>query len=174
MDLFYILLVLLGGLFFLVARKPDIFRVTRAIVIAAPPEAIFAHVNNLRKWEGWSPWAVLDPNQKVTFAGPDAGAGAAMSWNGNNKVGAGTMTITESTPAKTIRFRLDFEKPMKGTSDATFEFMPEGGGTAVHWSMEGKNSPMAKLMSLFMNCEKMVGTQFEKGLASLKKLAEKT
>lgn len=152
--------------------QPDEFGVTRAANISAPPEKIFTHVNDLHAWEAWSPWAKLDPNSKITFTGPDQGTGAAMAWIGNNKVGEGKMTITDSQPSRAVRFCLDFQKPMKATNTALFTFAPDGGGTTVTWTMSGKNSLAGKVFGLFMNCDKMVGCQFEKGLASLKSVAE--
>ena len=155
------------------AGQPDAFAVTRTIRIAAPPEKIFPHVNDLRRWEAWSPWAKLDPNAKNTFSGADAGAGAAMAWEGNNKVGTGKMTITESQPGGLIRFRLDFQKPMQATNTAEFTFRTEGGQSVVTWSMAGKSCFMSKVFGLFMDFDKMCGCQFEKGLASLKSVTER-
>lgn len=157
-----------------VCGQPDEFTASRSAKLSAPPDIVFRHVNDLHAWEAWSPWAKLDPNAKSSFDGPAAGAGASMKWEGNRKVGVGRMTITESQPGSVIRFRLDFEKPMQATNTAEFTFSPEGGGTVVTWRMSGKNSLMGKVMGLFMNCEQMVGGQFERGLANLKSLAEST
>lgn len=157
-----------------IAGRPDEFVVARSATIAAPPEKVFPHVNDLRKWKAWSPWARLDPNTNSSFSGADAGVGAAMAWAGNSKVGAGKMTITESQPGELVRLRLDFQKPMKATNTAKFTFRPEDAQTVVTWSMAGKNNFMGKIFSLFMDCDKMVGCQFEKGLASLKSVTEKT
>ncbi|MBI3191328.1 MAG: SRPBCC family protein [Pedosphaera parvula] len=155
-----------------VAMQPSEFRVARSATIAAPPETVFSHVNELKKWEAWSPWAKLDPNAKSTFSGPPAGVGAVMAWAGNNQVGEGRMTITESRPSETVRFKLEFFKPMAGVCTAHFTFKPEGQQTTVTWTMEGTNNFIAKAISLFMNCDKMVGGQFEKGLASMKAVVE--
>jgi uncharacterized protein YndB with AHSA1/START domain len=157
----------------IITGRPDEFTVTRVASIAAPPERIFPHVNDLHKWEAWSPWAKLDPNAKNTFSGADAGTGAVMAWEGNKKVGAGQMTITESQPSGLIRFRLDFQKPMQATNTAEFTFRPEAGQTIVTWSMAGKSCFMSKVLGLFMDFDKMCGCQFEKGLASLKSVTEK-
>lgn len=148
--------------------QPDAFKISRSTTIAAPPEKIFPHVNDLHQWKPWSPWARLDPNSKASFTGPDAGTGSAMRWEGNGKVGIGTMTITDSKPSEMIRLRLDFEKPMQATNLAEFNFKPADGQTLVTWSMSGENSLMGKIFGLFINCDKMVGCQFEKGLANLK------
>ncbi|HEY2328829.1 MAG TPA: SRPBCC family protein [Verrucomicrobiae bacterium] len=158
----------------IIAGQPTEFAMSRSAKISAPPEKIFPHVNDLHKWEAWSPWAKLDPNAKSTFEGSANGTGSAMSWAGNNKIGEGKMTITDSQPSSLICFRLEFQKPMKATNTAEFNFKPEGGGTVVTWSMAGKNSFMGKIFGLFMNCDKMVGGQFEKGLATLKTLVETT
>jgi len=152
----------------IIAGQPDVFAMSRTAKFTAPPEKIFPHVNDFHAWEAWSPWAKLDPNSKSSFEGPAAGTGAVMKWEGNSRIGVGKMTIIESQPNSVIRFRLDFEKPMKSTQTAEFSFLPEGNGTVVQWSMAGKNSAMGRVMGLFMNCEKMIAAQFDKGLANLK------
>jgi uncharacterized protein YndB with AHSA1/START domain len=156
-----------------IAGRPDEFTVTRAASMAAPPEKIFPHINDLHQWQAWSPWAKLDPAALTSFSGADAGAGAAMAWDGNNKVGAGKMTITESQPGALIRLRLDFRKPMQATNTAEFTFRLADGQTVVTWSMTGENNLMGKVFGLFVDCEKLCGGQFEKGLASLKSVTEK-
>ena len=160
-------------LIIVITGRPDEFTVTRAANISAPPEKIFPHVNDLHKWEAWSPWAKLDSNAKYTFSGADAGAGAAMAWEGDHKVGAGKMTVTESRPSELVRFRLDFQKPMRATNTAEFTFRHADHQTVVTWTMAGKNHLMGKIFGLFMDCDKMIGGQFEKGLASLKSVAER-
>ena len=155
-----------------VALQPADFRVTRSITIAAPPEVVFAQVNELKKWEAWSPWAKLDPNAKNNYEGPAAGVGAAFAWSGNNQVGEGRMTITESRSNELVRFKLEFVKPMAGTSTSEFTFKPEGNQTTVTWTMSGKNNFVGRAMCLFMNMDKMVGGQFEQGLATMKSVAE--
>lgn len=150
-----------------VATRPAAFRVTRSAAISAPPPAVFAQVNDLRKWDAWSPWAKLDPAAKATFEGPPAGTGAAFSWAGNNKIGEGRMTITESHPNELVRFKLKFIKPFKASNTAEFTFRPEGNRTVVTWTMSGTNNFMSKAIGLFINCDKMVGGQFEQGLANM-------
>jgi uncharacterized protein YndB with AHSA1/START domain len=167
-----IVLLVVAALAAFISSRPAEFNVTRSAVIAAPPAKVFANVNELQKWEAWSPWAKLDPGCKTTFEGPAAGTGAVMRWDGNSKVGTGSMTITESRPAESVQFRLDFLKPFKATNTATFTFRPEGGNTAVTWTMNGQNNFISKAMSCVMDCEKMVGPQFEKGLSQLKAVAE--
>lgn len=167
-----LLAVLVIGFIAVVAMRPDEFIVTRTARVSAPPAVVFAQVNDLHKWQDFSPWAKMDPAAKVTFDGPSAGTGAAFAWAGNKQVGEGRMTIIESRPHDLIRFRLDFVKPFAGTNQAEFVFTPEGDQTVVSWSMSGKNNFLFKAVGLFMDCDKMVGSQFEQGLANLKALVE--
>jgi len=159
-------------LFVLLAGRPDEFRVTRSATLTAPPATVFAQVNDFHNWDAWSPWAKLDPACKNTFAGATAGKDAGFAWDGNNKVGAGRMTITESRPAERIRINLEFLRPFKATNTTEFTFQPRGGGTEVTWAMSGKNNFMSKVFGVFVDCEKLVGKDFEKGLATLKSVAE--
>jgi len=156
-----------------VATRPSEFRVVRSATIAAPAPAVFVQVNDLRKWEAWSPWAKRDPQMKQTYEGAPAGTSAITSWAGNNEVGEGRMTITESRPSDLIRIKLEFFKPFAATNTAEFTFKPEGNQTAVTWSMTGQNNFIAKAVHLFMDMDKMVGKDFEAGLANLKTVTEK-
>jgi len=166
------LVVVVGVFAVIVSRQPSEFRMTRSAVITALPAAVFPHVNNLRAWDAWSPWVKLDPNATSSFEGPAAGKGAIMKWSGNMQVGEGTMAITESHPNDRIVFQLDFVKPMPASNIAEFTFTPQGKQTLVTWSMSGHSNFIGKAMSLIMNCDKMVGGQFEKGLADLKSIVE--
>jgi hypothetical protein len=161
-----IVLAILLILFLIVAAlQPADYRVVRATSVSAPPAAVFAQVNDLHKFQVWSPWAKIDPTAKTGFEGPSAGTGAVFTWAGNQEVGEGRMTITDSRPNELVRFKLDFFKPFAGTSVAEFSFKPEGNQTEVTWSMSGT-------ISVFMSMDKMIGTQFENGLADLKAIAE--
>jgi hypothetical protein len=142
--------------------------------MAASPAAVFAQVDDFHKWEAWSPWAKLDPQAKNAYDGAASGVGAGFSWDGNDQVGKGRMTITQSTPSESIRIKLEFEKPYKDSSEVLFTFKPEGDKTAVTWSMSGENDFVSKAMCLLMDMEAMVGGQFEKGLASIKAIVEAT
>jgi hypothetical protein len=156
-----------------VATRPAEYSVTRSAALAAPPEVVFAQVNELRKWEAWNPWGKLDPNMKLTYEGPAAGVGASYSWVGNNQVGEGRLTITESRASGGVQFKLEFFKPMAGVSTTEFTFKPVGDHTEVTWSMTGRNNFVAKAMCLFMNMDKMIGGQFEQGLMELKTISER-
>ena len=166
------LLAIIAIFLIVVALQPSEFHVERTATMAAPPATVFDQVNDFHKWDAWSPWAKLDPNAKITFEGPPSGTGTIMTWAGNNEVGEGRMTLTESRPNDLIRIRLDFLKPFRGTSLAEFTFKPEGDRTVVTWSMTGQNNFMAKAVHLFMDMDKMIGGNFEKGLAQMKAVVE--
>lgn len=165
--------IALGLLALYVATRPGTFSVTRSALIAAPPAAVFPHVDTLRNWEAWSPWAKLDPSAKSSYSGPASGRDASFAWDGNRNVGSGRMTIVDSRPGESVVFRLDFEKPMKGTNEAVFTFVPESNGTRVTWTMSGRNNFMAKAVNVVIDCNKMVGGMFDQGLADLAVIAER-
>lgn len=152
------------------ATRPDDFRVTRSLSIPAPPSAVFPHVNDLRKWEAWSPYDKRDPAMKRTYTGPESGTGAKYAWNGNNEVGEGSSTIIESRPNELVKLDLHFIRPFEGRNVADFTFKPEkkSDNTLVTWSLEGKHTLISKVMCLFMSMDKMVGADFETGLQNLK------
>ena len=154
------------------AMQPAEFRIARSAGMSAPPSAVFAQVNDFHNWEAWSPWAKIDPQMKQTYDGAPEGTGAVYSWVGNKEVGEGRMTVTESRPAEFVRIRLHFLKPFKATNTAEFSFKPEGDRTAVTWSMEGRKNFISKAVCMFMDMDKMVGGQFEQGLAQMKTIVE--
>lgn len=166
-KLFAAVAVVLAAFAVVVHLQPEEMNVTRSALLAAKPAQVFPHVNELKAWDAWSPWAKLDPQMKVAYEGPAAGAGAVMRWSGNKEVGEGSLTVTESKPAELIRYRLDFTKPMASTADGEFAFAPEGAGTRVTWSMSGRKNFLMKAMGLFMDCEKLAGEQFAQGLEQL-------
>ncbi len=168
-----IALALIVALFVIVvALRPDDFRIARSIFISAPPETAFAQVNDLQRWQEMSPYAKLDPEAKYTFGGPRTGTGASIAWLGNNKVGEGRMTIIESRPYELVRMKLEFLKPFQVTNTAEFTFQEDGDQTKATWSMFGKSKFMCKAIGLFMNMDKMCGSQFEEGPANMKSIAE--
>ena len=164
--------VIVVVLIVVVATRPSDFRVTRSGRIMAPVGIVFENVNDLHKWEAWSPWAKVDPNATSTFSGAPSGPGASMHWSGNNKVGEGRMTIMDTRPTDVIHIKLEFLRPFKATNMAEFVFKPEGDQTVVTWTMTGKNNFMGKAFHLFVDCDKMVGKDFEKGLASLNSVTQ--
>lgn len=166
------LLIIVVAFVVVVALQPSEFRVERSTVVAAPGPAVFRQVNDFHNWANWSPWEKRDPAMKRVYEGAPAGTGAVYRWDGNKEVGAGSMTIVESRPSDLVRIKLEFLKPFRATNTAEFTFKPEGDRTAVTWSMTGHNNFMAKAVHLFINIDKMIGDDFERGLAQMKQVAE--
>jgi len=166
------LAALIVGFVIFVATRPSDFRVTRSITVAAPASIVFAQVNDLHNYHLWNPFGKADPAMKVAFDGPRSGRDASLSWSGNSQVGVGRMTIAESRPNEHIRMLLDFIKPFPSTANAEFTFKSEGDRTAVTWSMYGTHTFVPKMISVVMNMDKMIGDEFEKGLAEMKVISE--
>ena len=175
------LVVVVAGILIYAATRPDTFRVQRSASIKAPPDRIFALINDLRGWGAWSPYEKKDPAMKRTFSGPPSGKGAVYEWDGDKNVGKGRMEITEATPSAKILIKLDFIKPFEGHNTAEFTMEPAkgpgGDSTVVTWAMYGPCPYVAKVMGvvmgLFMNMDDMIGNDFAAGLAGLKAVAEK-
>jgi len=166
------LLAIIAIFLIVVALQPSEFHVERTATMAAPPATVFDQVNDFHKWEAWSPWAKLDPNAKITFGGPPSGTGTIMTWAGNNQVGEGKMTLTESRPNELVKINVDIVKPMEGSSTSEFAFKPGGDQTAVTWGMSGHQNFIAKAMCLVMNGKKMMSDIMDKGLANMKSVVE--
>jgi carbon monoxide dehydrogenase subunit G len=173
-KLLYTLLFLLLGVPLLVvavaATRPATYLVQRSIHVAAPPAAVYAEVVDFRRWERWSPWARLDPGQKTTLVG--SGLGAVYTWSGNDKVGAGRMTIVEAVPGSKVGIRLEFLRPFASTNETSFLVVPDGDGSRLTWLMKGNHGYVGRAMSIFMDMDQVLGPDFEKGLASLKREVE--
>jgi uncharacterized protein YndB with AHSA1/START domain len=165
--------LLIAALLIYAATKPDSFRIERTTTIKAPPEKIFALINDFHQWEAWSPWEKIDPALKRTYSGAASGTGAIYEWNGNKDIGQGRMEITESTPAFKVALKLDFVKPFEAHNMVDFTLATQGDSTTVTQAMYGPSPYMSKLMTTFFSMEKMVGSKYEEGLANLKALAEK-
>ena len=162
-----VLLVAVVAVLGLAATKPDHYHVERSATISAPPAAVFAQLNDFHKWEAWSPWEKIDPAMKRTFEGSASGKDASYGWVGNDKVGEGRMTIVESEPDSHVGLRLEFIKPWSEICQVSFALAPEGEATKVTWGMDGTHNYTAKIFCVFMDMDKMIGTDFEKGLAQL-------
>jgi len=168
-----VVVVLLVALLVFAAAKPDTFRVQRATSIKAPPEKIFALINDLHSWGSWSPYEKLDPAMKRTHSGAANGKGAVYEWEGNRNIGKGRMEITNTSPPSKVTFKLDFIKPFEAHNIAEFTLETKGDSTNVTWAMFGPSPYIAKVMSIFVSMDSMVGGQFEEGLANLKTIAER-
>jgi uncharacterized protein YndB with AHSA1/START domain len=166
--------LLIVGLLVFAATKPDTFRVERTAVINAPPEKIFAVINDFHKWNSWSPWEKLDPGMKRTHTGSSSGKGSVYAWEGNKKVGAGRMEITETSSPSQVVIKLDFLKPFEAHNVTEFTVRPNGQGTNVTWKMQGPYPYMMKVVSIFSNMDKAIGKDFAAGLTNLKSIAEKS
>ncbi len=168
-----IAVVLIAALLVYAATRPNTFRTQRSITIAAPPDKVFPFINDFHKWIAWSPWEKLDPELKRTYSGASQGIGAVYEWDGNKDVGTGRSEITETVPPSKVIIKLDFLKPFEAHNTAEFTLVSSTGVTQVTWAMYGPQPYIAKVMTAFFNMDKMVGGQFERGLANLKALAEK-
>lgn len=153
--------------------RPDDFRVQRSITIKAPPEKIFALIDDFHAWGSWSPFEKLDPGMKRSFSGAASGKGAAYAWDSSGKAGAGSMEIKESTPPSKVLIKLDFTKPLEGHNTAEFSIDTQGDSSKVTWAMYGPSPYVAKVMGIFFSMDNMIGKDFESGLATLKSVAEK-
>jgi len=151
--------------------KPSALRIVRSAEIGAPPEKVYALIADLRAFNRWNPWAKMDPEIQLGYEGPAAGPGAISAWE-STKVGTGRMEITEANPPNRVAMRLDFIKPFAATNGASFTLTPRGSGTEVVWEMHGPSTFVQRLMSVFFDLEKMMGKNFEDGLADLRRLAE--
>lgn len=168
-----VIVVLIAAVLLFAATKPDTFRIERSASIQAPPEKVFTFINDFRNWGAWSPWEKKDAAMKRTLGATASGKGAVYEWDGNKDVGQGRMEITESTPPSRIAIQLDFTKPFEAHNIVEFTLEPKGDSTNVTWAMHGPSPYLSKIMGLFFSMDKMVGKDFEAGLANLRSAAEK-
>ena len=157
----------------LAATKPDSFRIERSAIVNAPAEKVFPLISDFQQWRGWSPWENKDPNLKRTYSGAERGKGAVYAWEGNKNVGSGRMEILDATSPSKVVIKLDFLAPFEAHNTAEFTMLPQGNATNVHWVMHGPAQFISKVMQVFFSLDKMIGKDFEAGLAKLKTVAEK-
>jgi len=172
MTIFALILFAILVVCLVAASRPSEFRIERSLEISASPTAIHPLIDDLHNWTKWSPWEGLDPDLRREYLGEPSGKGAIYTWTGNGKAGAGRMTILSSEPGRSTHLRLEFFRPFKAVNTTTFRLEPTTKGTNVSWTMEGNNGFLLKLFGLLLDTEKLVGKDFEKGLASLAKAAE--
>jgi hypothetical protein len=168
-----VLAVAIAIVLILAATKPARFSVQRATTVKAPPDAIFPLINDFHQWGSWSPYENKDPAMKRSYSGTAAGKGAVYAWDGNKNVGSGRMEILDTAVPTKIVIKLDFFTPFEGHNTAEFTMLPQGDATNLTWLMHGPAPFMSKVMQVFMNMDKMIGKDFEVGLANLKRLTEK-
>jgi len=167
------LAVLIGACLLFAATRPNHYTVSRSMTIKAPPDKLFAMVDSFPAWPLWSPYEKLDPNMKRTIGGAPSGVGATYAWSGNSSAGSGAMRIIQSQAPSVVEIQLDFTKPMEGHDTATFTFTPKGDSTTVTWAIRGPNPYIAKLVTMFMSMDKMLGGQMMDGLMTMQRVAEK-
>jgi uncharacterized protein YndB with AHSA1/START domain len=165
--------VVLAGLLAFAATRPDTFQVERSLVINAPPEKIFALINDLHAMSTWSPYEAKDPAMKRTYGGAASGKGAKYEFDGNSNVGKGRLEITDAASPSKVMMQLDMLEPLEGHNAVVFTLKRQGDATYVTWAMQGSQPLIAKLMGLFINMDQMIGDDFAAGLRNLKALAEK-
>ena len=168
-----VIAIIIAIVLILAMTKPDTFRVERAATVNAPAEKVFPLISDFRQWMNWSPWEGRDPAMKRSYSGAERGKGAVYAWEGNKNVGCGCMEILEASSPSKIVIKLDFLKPFEAHNTAEFTMLPQGGATSVVWVMHGPAPFMSKVMHVFMNMDRMIGKDFEAGLANLKTISEK-
>jgi uncharacterized protein YndB with AHSA1/START domain len=168
-----VLAIVIAVVLILAAAKPNTFSVQRGATMKAPPEKIFSLINDFHQWGNWSPWENRDPAMTRSFSGAQSGRGAAYAWEGNKNVGSGRMEILDASAPSKITIKLDFLKPFEAHNTAEFTMLPQGDVTNVTWVMHGPAPFMSKMMQVFMNIDRLIGKDFEIGLANLKGLTER-
>ena len=171
-NIAYVIVAAIAVLLLYAATRPDTFRVERSARIKAPPEKIFTLINDLHQFNTWNPWLKKDPGSKVTYEGPQSGNGAAYGWE-SKELGIGSMQIVDNAAPAKVAMKLDFVKPFEAHNQVEFTLKPDGDTTEVNWAMHGPAPFFSKLMGVFFSMDRMVGGQFEQGLAKLKAVAEK-
>lgn len=166
------LVLLIAAILILAATRPDTFQIQRSITVNAPPEKVFALIDDFHNWSQWAPQDKEDPSMKRSYSGPVSGIGAESKWQGAGSTGQGTMRIVKSLPFQSVIVKVDFEKPFVAHNSNEFTLISQGTRTTVTWSMQGTNVYMTKVMSIFTNMDRMMGKHFETGLANLKAAAE--
>jgi len=168
-----VVVVVIAAVLIFAVTRPDMFGVERSISIGAAPDRIFPLINDFKSWTAWSPYENKDPAMTRTYSSATSGKGAVYEWDGNSQVGKGRIEIIDTAAPSRVTIKLDMIKPMEGHNVVNFTLEPRGGATQLTWAMRGTCAYMAKLMGLFLDMDKMIGKDFEVGLANLKALAER-
>ncbi|TAJ81721.1 MAG: polyketide cyclase [Gallionellaceae bacterium] len=168
-----VIALVIAAILIYAATRPDTFRVERSATFKATPAQVFAQINDFHNWPAWSAWERKDPGMKKTHSGAASGVGAVYAWEGNQNVGKGSMTLTESIPNQKVQIKLDFISPFEGHNMADLVLQPQGDGTQLVWSMYGTMAFVPKVMGLFFDMDKMIGKDFEDSLNNLRAVVEK-
>ena len=155
------------------ATRPDSFSVQRTTTINAVPDKVLPLLTDFHRWPEWSPWEKLDPTMKRTHSGAANGVGAIYEWDGNDKVGAGRMEVTGIQAPSKVNVKLDFKRPFESQNTTEYSLVPKGSATELTWTMSGPSPFISKVMGIFVSMDKMIGKDFEAGLANIKGVAEK-
>lgn len=166
------LVAVIGGFLIYVSTKSGEMFIARETVISAPAEVLFPHINNSKKADGWMPWVDSDPEVKMSYSGPEEGVGSKASWNSNGSMGTGEALVVESIANQAVKTQLNYTKPFQMSQLAEISLTPAPGGTKVRWTVSGQNNFFFRLIGVFMDCDKMIGGEFEKGLLKLKNRIE--
>lgn len=165
----------LAGFLLVAALKPADYLIQREIVIQAKPEAIFPYLVSMKKADQWMPWKEGDPQVVTSYSGPEEGVGAISSWESPGQMGTGQAEVVGVTPNQLVKTKITYTKPMVMSQDSEFSLAPDAGGTRVAWRVTGQQPFIPRLICtlMFMNLDKFVGGEFEKGLGKLKLILEK-
>jgi len=169
----FLVVLLVAAVLIFAATRPDSLRVQRAASIKAPPEKIFPLISDFKRWAAWSPYEKKDPGMKRSYGGAAEGKGATYAWDGDSNVGQGRMEITDAQSPGRVAIKLDFTRPFEAHNNVVFTLLAKGDATEVTWDMQGPANYLSKLIGVFVNMDRMIGQDFEVGLANLRSVAEK-
>ena len=171
-------IVIITGIFLIVGLfLPRNVHIERSITVDRPPAMIFAILNSYASYDTWSPWAERDPSAQFTISGPKSGVGAALAWDGDPRLtGKGRQEIIESIPYSTIRIRFQFDN--QGEAIMFYTLQDVNGASEVSWGFDTDVTSgqgffggiMTRYFGLFF--DRWLGSDYEQGLANLKRLAE--
>ena len=157
-------LVLIGVVVGFTAKKE--YKIERSTVIAGSPDAVWPYVSSLKNFQLWSPWAEMDTATVIEYKGKEGEVGHGYTWE-SKVTGKGEQTITAIEPSRSVTTDLHFIEPMENQSTSYFHLEPVGDSTRVVWGLSGENGFVGRIFATFMNMDKMVGKDFEKGLDKL-------
>lgn len=163
-----LVLVLFAGY---VLTRPNRFHYERSGVINAPADKVFPYISDFKQGSLWSPYEKTDPAMKKSYSGPEGAPGSIMEFE-SQEAGSGKLEMLTLVPNELVQIRLTMTKPFYGENLVEYKLTSEGSGTRFTWSMSGENGFLGKLISVLIDCEKMIGKQFEEGISNLKALVE--